>query len=277
MAQALQILSEFDLSKAPVTQQSHLLIEALRRGYQDRVRFMGDPDFVDVPVSKLASADYARQRGRTIDPNHATTSEALDGAVREGTNTTHFSIVDGEGNRVAATLSVNLPFGAGVVAGDTGVLLNDEMNDFAISPGVPNVYSLTGSSANAVAPRKRPLSSMTPTFVEDEAGVLVVGTPGGSRIISMLLLAIVDFLDRKPRDLERMMSLPRFHHQYLPDRVEYEPGAFGKEWVEPLKEMGHNIQEGKRRWGNMQAVYIDKRTGTVKAYNDPRGKVGVLF
>ncbi len=277
MAQALQMLQAFDMDIAPATQQSHLIVEALRRGYQDRVRYMGDPDFVDVPASKLASLEYAQQRGRSIDPLRATNSEALDAAVREGTNTTHFSIVDADGNRVAATLSVNLPFGAGVVAGDTGVLLNNEMNDFAISPGVANAYSLTGSTANAVAARKRPLSSMTPTFVEDENGILVIGTPGGSRIISMLLLAIVDFVHKQPRDVERIVGLPRFHHQYLPDRVEYEPGAFDKDWVDALKAMGHNVQEGKRRWGNMQAVYIDKRTGTVKAYNDPRGKVGVLF
>lgn len=275
MAQALQILHDVDLSSA--AQRSHLLIEALRRGYQDRVRYMGDPDFVGVPTEKLASTEYARQRGESIDPLRATTSEALDMAVREGSDTTHFSIVDSEGNRVAATLSVNLPFGAGVVAGDTGVLLNDEMNDFAISPGTATGYSLGGSAANALAPGKRPLSSMTPTFVEDDEGVLVIGTPGGSRIISMLALAIVDFMDQNPRDLERVVGLPRFHHQYLPDRVEYEPGAFDKDWIEALKAMGHNLQEGKRRWGNMQAVYIDKRSGTAKAYNDPRGKSGVLF
>ncbi|MFN0314882.1 MAG: gamma-glutamyltransferase [Burkholderiales bacterium] len=277
MAQALQILQGFDVANAPVARRSHLLMEALRRGYQDRVRYMGDPGFVEVPSAKLASAEYAQQRAKSIDPARASTSEALDMAVKEGSNTTHFSIVDAEGNRVAATLSVNLPFGSGVVAGDTGVLLNDEMSDFAISPSAATAYSLTGSAANALAPGKRPLSSMTPTFVEDDEGLLVIGTPGGSRIISMLLLAVVDFMEARPRDLERVVSLPRFHHQYLPDRVEYEPGAFDKDWIEALKAMGHNVQEGKRRWGNMQAVYVDKRSGTVKAYSDPRGKSGVLF
>jgi len=277
LAQALQILQRFDLSQTDSTRHAHLLIEALRRGYQDRVRYMGDPDFVEVPVERLASAAYADQRAASIDLERATGSEALDGIVREGSNTTHFSIVDGHGNRVAATLSVNLPFGAGVVAGDTGVLLNDTMNDFAIGASVATAYSLTGSAANAVAPGKRPLSSMTPTFVESARGVLVIGTPGGSRIITMLLLALSEALDRRPGDIEHAVALPRFHHQYMPDRVEYEPGVFSAEWVDRLKAMGHNMQEGKRRWGNMQAVYIDRATGTVTAYGDPRGKVGVLF
>lgn len=277
LAQALQILQLFDLSAIGQAQRDHLLIEALRRGYQDRVRHMGDPDFVEVPVARLASAEYARSRAASVDPSRATPSEALDALVREGSHTTHFSIVDGQGNRVGATLSVNLPFGAGVVAGDTGVLLNDTMNDFAINPGAATAYSLTGSAANAVAPGKRPLSSMTPTFVEDDQGVLVIGTPGGSRIISMLLLALTDVVDRKPRDIDRAVALPRFHHQYMPDRIEYEPGVFDAAWVDQLKAMGQNMQEGKRRWGNMQAVYVDRRKGTVTAHGDPRGKAGVLF
>lgn len=277
MAQALQILQGFDLRAASSLQRTHLLIEAMRRGYQDRVRYMGDPDFVDVPVNKLASLEYAQQRAKSIDPARATPSEALDAVAKEGDNTTHFSIVDAQGNRVAATLSINLPFGAGVSAGDTGVLLNDEMNDFAISPGVATAYSLTGSTANSLAPGKRPLSSMTPTFVENDEGVLVIGTPGGSRIISMLILAITDHLAAQPIDVERVVALPRFHHQYMPDRVEYELGAFDKAWVDALKALGHTVQEGKRRWGNMQAVYVDKGTQTVRAYGDPRGKAGVLF
>lgn len=277
LAQALQILQTFDISSLRPAQRDHLIVEALRRGYQDRVIHMGDPDFVNAPVDRLASADYASQRAAGVDPQHATRSEALDAYVKEGQNTTHFSIVDAEGNRVAATLSVNLPFGAGMVAGDTGVLLNDTMNDFALQPGAANAYSLTGSAANAVEPGKRPLSSMTPTFVEDDEGVLVVGTPGGSRIISMVMLAIVDAIDHKPRDIERAVSLPRFHHQYIPDRVEYEPGVFDAEWIEELKAFGQNVLEGKRRWGNMQAVYLDKRTATAKPFSDPRGKAGVLF
>lgn len=277
LAQALQILQHFDLAAAGPAQRDHLLIEALRRGYQDRVRYMGDPDFVEVPVARLASAQYASLRAASVDPARATPSEALDALVREGTHTTHFSIVDGQGNRVGATLSVNLPFGAGVVAGDTGVLLNDTMNDFAINPGAATAYSLTGSAANTVAPGKRPLSSMTPTFVEDDQGVLVIGTPGGSRIISMLLLALTDVIDHAPRDIDRAVALARFHHQYLPDRIEYEPGVFDPAWVDQLKAMGQNMQEGKRRWGNMQAVYVDRRTGSVSAHGDPRGKSGVLF
>jgi gamma-glutamyltranspeptidase/glutathione hydrolase len=268
----------------PNSGRDHLIVEAMRRGYQDRARYLGDPAFV-TPPARLTTIGYADQRAASIDVSKATASAELDvlyPLIPEGDNTTHFSIVDAAGNRAAVTLSVNLPFGAGVVAGDTGVLLNDEMNDFAIAPGVPNAYGLVGNEANAVQPRKRPLSSMTPAFVEDERGVLVLGTPGGSRIISMVLLGILDYVDnagvdKSGIDLDRIVSAPRFHHQYLPDRLEYEPGGFSAEWIDALKAMGHTLQEGKRRWGNMQAVHVDYESGEAKAASDPRGKAGLLF
>ncbi|HZR03606.1 MAG TPA: gamma-glutamyltransferase, partial [Burkholderiales bacterium] len=190
LAEALQILERFPLPELSRVDRDHLVVEAWRRGYQDRSRYMGDPDFVSAPPM-LADADYAARRAESIRLDVATSSESLDARyppIAQGDNTTHFSIVDAHGNWVAATLSVNLPFGAGVLAGDTGVLLNDEMNDFSIGGDAPNAYRLTGGAANAVAPGKRPLSSMTPTFVEDERGTLVLGTPGGSRIISMVAL-----------------------------------------------------------------------------------------
>ena len=244
----------------------------MRRGYQDRARYLGDPDFVRVP-DWLDTRAYADRRAASIDLARATPSAEL-AALHEGDNTTHFSVVDREGNRVAATLSINLPFGAGVMAGDTGVLLNDEMDDFAIAPDVPNAYGLVGARANQVEAGKRPLSSMTPTFVEDERGVLVFGTPGGSRIISMVLLGILDYVDGGAPDIERLMSAPRYHHQFLPDAIEYEPGAFSAAWVEALQAMGHSLKEGRRRWGNMQAVYVDRASGEVRGYNDPRGSSG---
>ncbi len=275
LAQSLQILERFPLGRLDPVERIHLVVEALRRGYQDRARYLGDPDFVPVP-DWLGTRAYADRRAATIDPLRATPSEQL-AALREGDNTTHFSVVDREGNRVAATVSINLPFGAGVIAGDTGVLLNDEMDDFAIAPDVPNAYRLVGARANQVDAYKRPLSSMTPTFVEDERGVLVFGTPGGSRIISMVLLGILDYVDIGHPDIEHLVSAPRYHHQYLPDGIEYEPGAFPAAWVDALRAKGHTLQEGHRRWGNMQAVYVDRASGEARSYSDPRGTGGAQF
>jgi gamma-glutamyltranspeptidase / glutathione hydrolase len=157
------------------------------------------------------------------------------------------------------------------------VLLNNHMDDFVLVPGVPNLYKLVGSKANAIAPGKRPLSSMSPTFVEDDRGALVLGTPGGSRIISMVLEGILDYVDQPKTDLARLVAAPRFHHQYLPDRIEIEPGAFPEAWVVALQAKGHAVEAGRRRWGNMQAVFLDKKTGRIETASDPRGQSGVLF
>jgi gamma-glutamyltranspeptidase/glutathione hydrolase len=277
MAQALFMLEPLPLGSMSAPDRAHHLVEAMRRGYQDRLRYMGDPAFVKVPA-KLASREYALKRGESINPDRATPSADLAAAAgKESEDTTHFSIVDAEGNRVAATLSVNGPFGAAFVAGDSGVLLNNHMDDFSLAPGASNLYGLQGSEANAVAPGKRPLSSMSPTFVEDDRGVLVLGTPGGSRIISMVLLGIVDYLYQPEPDLARLVGAPRFHHQFLPDRIQIEPEGFDEAWVAALEAKGHAVEAGKRRWGNMQAVRIDKKTGRISTAGDPRGKAGVLF
>ncbi|HKQ24492.1 MAG TPA: gamma-glutamyltransferase [Burkholderiales bacterium] len=280
LAQSLFILEPVTLAALSETGRVHYTVEALRRGYHDRARYMGDPDFVAVPVEKLVSRKYAGQRAASIDPERATPSAALaeiaDSAA-EGKDTTHFSVIDAEGNRVAATLSVNAPFGSGFVAGDTGVLLNNHMNDFSLAPSAPNIYKLVGNEANAIEAGKRPLSSMSPTFVEDERGVLVLGTPGGSRIISMVLEGILAYVEQPTFDLKRMLSAPRYHHQYLPDRIEIEPGGFSPQWVQALRTMGHAVEEGGRKWGNMQGVFFDKKTGSITSANDPRGQAGVLF
>jgi len=275
LAQSVQILERFPLSSLDPVERIHLVVEALRRGYQDRGRYLGDPGFVQVP-GWLATRAYADRRAATIDPERATPSEEL-ASSGEGENTTHFSVVDSEGNRVAATLSINLPFGAGVLAGDTGVLLNDEMDDFSITAGMPNAYRLVGAEANQIEAGKRPLSSMTPTFVEDERGLLIFGTPGGSRIISMVLLGILDYVDGAAPNIEELVSAPRYHHQFLPDGIEYEPGAFAPAWIEALRAKGHTLREGSRRWGNMQAVYVDQASGEARAYSDPRGKGNAQF
>ncbi|MGH8743243.1 MAG: gamma-glutamyltransferase [Burkholderiales bacterium] len=279
LAQSLNILSALPFDAADAATQAHFVVEALRRAYQDRARYLGDADFVSVPVERLMSKDYAAARAATIDPAQATPSAQLGGipeAYGEGADTTHFSIVDREGNRVAATLSINTPFGSGFVAGNTGVLLNNEMDDFSVAPGVPNTYRLRGFYGNEIAPGKRPLSSMSPTFVEDQRGILILGTPGGSRIISMVLLALLDYAGAPRFDLDAMLSLPRYHHQYLPDRIEIEPRGFSDDWIRKLQAKGHVISQSGRRWGNMQAVYIDKLTRRAEAASDPRGEGGGL-
>ena len=280
LAQSLFILESANIVRLSTSERAHYIVEAMRRGYQDRARYMGDPDFFAVPVNKLASREYALARGASIDPRRATPSSALaqnELPVEEGADTSHFSIIDAAGNRVAATVSVNGPFGSGFVAGDTGVLLNNHMDDFVLVPGVPNLYRLVGSKANVIAPGKRPLSSMSPTFVEDDRGVLVLGTPGGSRIISMVLESILDYVDQPEVELKRVVGMPRFHHQYLPDRIEFEPGGFSDDWIEALKAKGHVVEPGRRKWGNMQAVFRDQKTGRIETASDPRGQSGVLF
>jgi gamma-glutamyltranspeptidase/glutathione hydrolase len=267
----LNILAQENLSALPAATRIHLIVEAMRRAYRDRAQYLGDPDFIDIPVKKLIHPYYGAGLRAGIRLDRATPSAMLPGIEdkESGRDTTHFSIIDREGNWVAATLSINYPFGSGFMPSGTGVLLNDEMNDFAIAPGVPNVYGLIGNQANAIAPGKRPLSSMTPTFVEDEHGVLVLGTPGGSRIITMVLLGILDYAQGK--DLAQLVSQPRFHHQYLPDEVEYELQAFDTKLIARLRALGHHLEPHKRPWGNMQAVFWDQAQGRIKAASDPRG------
>jgi len=185
----------------------------MRRAYRDRVRYLGDPDLFAVPVERLIHPFYAAGLVRDIDPERTQSGSrppSRPAAVREkGTDTTHFSILDREGNRVAATLSINYPFESGFVPPGTGVLLNDEMDDFSAQPGVPNVYGLVGGEANAIAPGKRMLSSMTPTFAESERGLAILGTPGGSRIITMVLRGLLSLDARDPaRDLGYRAEIP---------------------------------------------------------------------
>ena len=273
LAEALNILGRYDLNKLDAATRMHVVVEALRRAYHDRARYLGDPDFVHIPVAQLMSRAYADQRAVSIDLNNATPSASLEAApeVSQGDHTTHFSIVDRQGNRVAATLSINTLFGSGFVAGKTGVLLNNEMDDFAASEHGANVYGLANSRANRIAPGKRPLSSMSPTFVEDQRGVLIIGTPGGSRIISMVLLAILNYAAQPQVDVNALVSAPRYHHQYLPDRIEVEPEGFSPEVLEELQLKGHVLQVNEGKWGNMQAVWIDRASGKVFAASDPRG------
>lgn len=272
LAQALNILEQFPPLDARDPAGAHLVIEALRRAFQDRALFLGDSDFVKVPLAKLTGKAYARSRAATIDPAAATRSDRPAAVVNESGNTTHYSVIDADGNRVGATLSINFLFGAGVVAGDTGVLLNNEMDDFSLRAEIPNAYRLRSGEANRIEPRKRPLSSMTPTFVEDARGVLVLGAPGGPRIISQVLLCILDYVNQREVDLRRMVAAPRYHHQYSPDRVEIEPDGFPAEWRGALEARHHVLQITGRKWGNMQLAFKSKTGGAAQAASDPRGQ-----
>ncbi|MES9969412.1 MAG: gamma-glutamyltransferase [Candidatus Thiodiazotropha sp.] len=265
----LNILQGFDLKAQAEPLRTHLLVEAMRRAYRDRADYLGDPDYVDIPVDALTHPWYAAGLARDIQLHRASQSVGNLTKTQEGSDTTHFSILDAEGNRVAGTLSINYPFGSGFVVPGTGVLLNDEMDDFSASPGVPNVYGLVGGEANAIAGGKRMLSSMTPTFVEDDRRLAILGTPGGSRIITMVLLGILEMADGEGP--KKWVERPRFHHQYLPDVIQFEPGAFSDDLKQALTGMGHNLKPLENPYGNMQAILWDKETGEIEAASDPRG------
>jgi len=273
LLESLNILSDFDLKKTDSTTRIHLIAEALRRAFHDRALHLGDSDFVNIPVARLLNTDYAAGLRTSIRPDGVLPSSYLSGDLpqqSEGEHTTHFSIIDQHGNRVAATLSINFPFGSGFVAEGTGVLLNDEMDDFSSQTGAVNGYGLTGGSANAIAPGKRPLSSMTPTFLEDSQRIAVLGTPGGSRIPSMVLLSVLDFADGNGP--HSWVKIPRFHHQYVPDLLQHEADAFTPEQQQALIKLGHQLKPVRYPYGDMQAVQLDKHTHDLAAASDPRGE-----
>ena len=222
----------------------HVMIEAMKRAYADRARYLGDPAFVNAPIATLIGKDYAARQRASIDLDHATPwTDALSATPpREGDNTTHFSIVDSGGNAVSNTYTLNYSYGVGLVAEGTGVLLNNELDDFTAAPGASNAYGLVGFEANLPGPGKRPLSSMSPTIVlKDGKPVLVTGSPGGSRIISAVLQVIVDVLDYG-MDVAAAVAAPRVHHQWLPDEVRVERG-FPDDTLAALRAKGHRVVE----------------------------------
>jgi gamma-glutamyltranspeptidase/glutathione hydrolase len=255
------------------TDRVHLLIETMKRAYRDRNQHLGDSDFITIPEDYLDTQRLQTLRS-SIDMEKTTKSSELKGfaeAAGNGTDTTHFSVVDDEGNMVSATLSLNYGFGSGYVSPSTGILLNDEMDDFAIRPGKPNTYGLIQGKANAVAPGKRMLSSMTPTFVIGPNRTYITGTPGGSRIISMVLLASFGFmLDEQPP--EQWVNAPRFHHQFLPDVVQHEKGAFSPDIAKNLQKRGHTLKPMNRQYGNMQAILWQRKKGKLTGLTDRRGE-----
>jgi gamma-glutamyltranspeptidase/glutathione hydrolase len=274
IAEILNIIGPYNVSKLSKARRTHLIVEAMRRAYRDRALYLGDPDFFSVPKDMLTDINYAAGLRAGILYDKATPSSMISGRenLPEGTDTSHFSIMDAEGNMVASTLTVNTPFGSKFMVPGTGFVLNNEMDDFSAKPGVPNDYGLIGFTANEIQPHKRPLSSMSPTLMIGEDRVAVIGTPGGSRIITMVLLGILDFMEG--HGPESWVSVPRYHHQYVPDKVFAEPDAFSKEDVAALEAMGHTVVVGQRRWGNMHGVMWDRNTGEVTAGSDARSDAG---
>jgi gamma-glutamyltranspeptidase / glutathione hydrolase len=271
LVEALNVLAGYELDKVDAVTRKHLIIEAMRRMHRDRAVYLGDTDFVTVPMARLTDPDYAAGLRTSIRLDKATSSSSLESApetAHGGDNTTHFSVLDAQGNRVAGTITLNAGFGSGLMVDGTGMILNNQMDDFSIKPGVPNIYGLIGAGANAIAPGKRMLSSITPTFVESPRGYMIVGSPGGSLIIGMVLLATLDFIDG--RSAQEIVAAPRIHHQYQPDALVYETKALTPEEVAELKRRGHELR-ARDGWGNLQVVTFDAATGAVNAASDPRG------
>ena len=274
LAEILKILEGWDLKALEPAQRIHYEVEAMRRAYRDRTLYLGDPDSVKIPVRLLTSDDYAAGLRASILPDKATPSAMLPGTLppRESVNTTHFSIMDAAGNLAAVTQTVNLAYGSGMVVGGAGFLLNDEMDDFALKPGTPNAFGVTGYDANAVAPGRRPLSSMSPTFMFGPDRIAVLGAKGGSRIITATMIGILGF--DAGMDSPQVVALPRYHHQYLPDAISEEPGALADEVVAKLQAMGYRVDDYTDPLVLMHAVDWDRRDNAMHAGADPRNPVG---
>ena len=250
----------------------HVLAEAMRYAYADRSLFMGDPDFVKVPVEGLTSKEYAAEIRSKILPDKAVPSSAVkpgNPEMHEGSNTTHYSIVDKWGNAVAVTYTVNDWLGSGAAVNGAGFLLNNEMDDFSIKPGVPNLYGLIGGDANAIAPYKRPLSSMSPTIVlKDGKLFMVVGSPGGSRIITTVLQVISNVIDYD-MNISEAVDAPRVHMQWVPDELRIEPHGLAQDVINNLAAMGYKVVV-RPPMGEVNAILVDQKTGLLTGAHDPR-------
>jgi gamma-glutamyltranspeptidase/glutathione hydrolase len=280
LLEMLNILEGFDLTKHDwaSSERHHLTVEAMRRAFADRAEYMGDADFVKVPVAGLIDKAYADDLRKTIRPDRASTSEEVSAgrpAGYESEETTHFTVVDAQGNAVANTYTLNDSFGSGVVAKGTGIVLNNEMDDFAAKPGTPNLYGLIQGERNAVAPRKRPLSAMTPTFVLRKDGSLwfTTGTPGGPTIINTVLQVITNVIDYN-MNIQQAIDAPRIHHQWLPDEVVWEPYGLSGDTQRALANRRHKLVTKPRYMGDAQGIMIEEKTGVRLGATDPRRSDG---
>ncbi|MDR6212315.1 gamma-glutamyltransferase [Paracidovorax wautersii] len=275
LVQILNMLEPLPLAQwGPNSAQTlHYMAESMKLAYADRSEYLGDPDFVKIPLKGLTSKNYAASLAKTIDPNVARSGKSIKPGQPqpyESDQTTHYSVVDKAGNAVAVTYTLNTNFGSGIVAKGTGILLNNEMDDFSAKPGVANAYGLVGGDANAVAAKKRPLSSMTPTMVlKDGKPVLVTGSPGGARIITTVLQTVVNTIDFNMNPAEAA-STPRVHHQWTPDELRIEKGL-SPDTIALLKAKGHNVQL-KASMGRTQTIQL--RGGAMYGYSDPRNPDG---
>jgi gamma-glutamyltranspeptidase/glutathione hydrolase len=279
LIEMLNILEGFDLQKmeAGSSERYHLMAESMRRAFADRAEYMGDSDFVKVPVLGLVDKSYAATLRRTINTDRASTSAEVRAgrpAGYESEETTHFTVVDAEGNAVANTYTLNNSYGSAAVARGTGLLLNDEMDDFAAKPGTPNLYGLIQGERNAVAPHKRPLSAMTPTIVLRKDGSLwfTVGSPGGPTIINTVLCIITNVIDYE-MNIQQAIDFPRIHHQWLPDELVGEPFGLSGDTQRALTSRGHTLAK-LRYLGDAEGIMIEEKTGTRLGATDPRRSDG---
>jgi len=280
LVEMLNILEGYDLNKMEPSssERYHLMTEAMRRAFADRAEFMGDTDFVKVPVAGLIDKSYAAKLRGTINPQRASASVEIHAGQPTGyesEETTHFTVVDAEGNAVANTYTLNNSYGSAAVAKGTGIILNDEMDDFAAKPGTPNMYGLIQGERNAVAPRKRPLSAMTPTFVLRKDGSLwfTVGSPGGPTIINTALCVITNVVDYD-MNIQQAIDFPRIHHQWLPDELVFEPYGLSGDTQKALVALGHKLAK-PRYLGDAEGIMIEEKTGVRLGATDPRRSDGL--
>jgi gamma-glutamyltranspeptidase/glutathione hydrolase len=270
LIEMLNILEPLELGLPDSFQSMHFIAEAMRHAYADRAAYLGDADFASVPVVRLTSQAYAAKlREEILHSKPEAPIQAGNPQAFEGAQTTHYSVVDAEGNAVANTYTLNNGYGSGVTVEGAGFLLNDEMDDFASKPGIPNMYGLVQGEANAIAPNKRPLSSMTPTLVLKDGKLwLVLGSPGGGTIINTVLQVLLNVLVFK-MDILQAVSFPRFHHQWMPDRLILERVGFSGDTIQKLQEAGYQI-DFRDRMGDCQAIEVDPLSGWKFGAADPR-------
>ncbi len=275
MIEMLNMLEKFNLKEMGFgsSQSTHILVEAMRRAFADRAEFLGDPDFVKVPVKGLTSRKYAEHLAATINLNRASSSKEIghgEPTGYESQETTHFTIVDKDGNVVSNTYTLNDSFGNKITVEGAGFLLNNEMDDFAPKPGTANFYGLVQGEANAVGARKRPLSSMTPTIVLKDGKLwFAVGSPGGPTIINTVMQVIINIVDHGMQ-LQQAIDAPRVHHQWLPDEIRYEPFGLVPDVIKTLQGMGHKLTDKPEDIGDAHGIMIEDQTGVRLGASDPR-------
>jgi gamma-glutamyltranspeptidase/glutathione hydrolase len=278
IAEILNVLEGYNLGELGFNSADviHLVAESFRRAFADRNYYLGDPDFVEMPIERLISDEYAAELRASISRNRASPSESFNRVpvLSEGTNTTHYSIVDGEGNAVALTYTLNSSYGSGVVIDRAGFFMNNELDDFTVRAGYANQFGLVQSEANLIGPRRRPLSAMTPTIVVDPQGelLMVVGSPGGPRIITAVAQTIMNVIDFQ-MDVRNAVDAPRIHHQLIPDEIQFEQNGLEGRTVGILSSYGHRISPRTFYFGDVQLI-IRGADGTLYGASDPRREGG---